>query len=871
MTPKVKKVLNYLAECLRTNADVDLSKLPTNANLADPPNFDEDDFNEVFSAILGDAFHYIQRTGVPMQHCAKKSFYVALRDAFFMFEEDALDNVMQKLISCGYTKERIEKRMFYNFSWFRLRVPRIIPPPSILFWRVRNVYATFGGLVDSKLNQPLFNKLSWAKANCVLEEIKRGNISDPPGISFYSHKLDSNGNPKVDKLGLFLYDCNRGTNITENFHKHLNYIFGGWSIGIETSDKLMLEVIHRFNHAMSKRRRRGTPNIGHTDTWLYDELIGLVEDNHGVFLFKDWARPSSFGDTPEQFGTIRLHSDELHLALHAIKLDSQKVKLTRTMKYLGDRMDVPYAPVPMHTEEEYKLFSKLILDGAGTVDFDKIAIKWCDHVDCINIFPKLPVYLRVHHTQFLKNRRSKELSEQSAVEAEKLKQFNIATSRTVSQNYEEMKIESPQPFPSSNFSEGAPMSVAACMQIGETSDERNGVKKGRKKASCINCAKQKRNRIEAEKCRGRFDQKQCNLIEKTNNNQVVKKENEVRDILMRTVPPHHSIKGVQSLKRPRVRTCQQCISVGCKRGSECKGSSKKTLCNCHCSNVNAITISDSEEEGLADKTKKRKKKGRGEETKYDGISGKSFVIRGDTKERLGGATMIEGFTLDLLLTSIAACHRRNDVLMIPFEISNLAVDPDLVKHRAGYTGDYDKKIDSIAIKFFAKFKETFSIGAEVKNYKWIFIPLFLDGCHFVMVAFSIEAKKIQFFDSYKSEREALLVRVRALISKYLFTEVANYKICSRTPDDYPTQTDGVSCGFYACTAAHVILIQNSMDVWDKERLGFSLTDNFMMELRGEFSKQLTEADKAPDSQPRKYFFEGDIVLRMFNLSSSPIT
>jgi hypothetical protein len=54
-------------------------------------------------------------------------------------------------------------------------------------------------------------------------------------------------------------------------------------------------------------------------------------------------------------------------------------------------MKLPFLPV--HGEEEYRLFEKLVLLVSPSLDFDKMEIKWCNYVDGIEIFPKLPVYL----------------------------------------------------------------------------------------------------------------------------------------------------------------------------------------------------------------------------------------------------------------------------------------------------------------------------------------------------------------------------------------------------------------------------------------------------------------------------------------------
>jgi len=70
----------------------------------------------------------------------------------------------------------------------------------------------------------------------------------------------------VDALGLPFFDCNRGTNDVEGFHKQILTTFGTWQTGVEMSDKLMAERRHRFTQLISERRRLGFPCLGHFDT-----------------------------------------------------------------------------------------------------------------------------------------------------------------------------------------------------------------------------------------------------------------------------------------------------------------------------------------------------------------------------------------------------------------------------------------------------------------------------------------------------------------------------------------------------------------------------------------------------------------------------
>ena len=56
-----------------------------------------------------------------------------------------------------------------------------------------------------------------------------------------------------------------------------------------------------------------------------------------------------------------------------------------------------------------------------------MAIKWCEHVDGISIFPKLPVYLRTHHSKWQRNQRVKDAVERAAAGEAQLRELNART------------------------------------------------------------------------------------------------------------------------------------------------------------------------------------------------------------------------------------------------------------------------------------------------------------------------------------------------------------------------------------------------------------------------------------------------------------
>ena len=63
----------------------------------------------------------------------KKPYKVSLRDAWYMFDEKAMKVVGQALLDDGWTQKDIDARKYYDFPFFRQRVQRIVPPPSILY------------------------------------------------------------------------------------------------------------------------------------------------------------------------------------------------------------------------------------------------------------------------------------------------------------------------------------------------------------------------------------------------------------------------------------------------------------------------------------------------------------------------------------------------------------------------------------------------------------------------------------------------------------------------------------------------------------------------------------------------------------------
>lgn len=399
-------------------------------HLSAPP--DPKDMKNRYSAVLGDVFHAMDRTKVPVRHEAKKGFFVALRDAFFVWNPSKLKELEKRMKESGMSDEQIRLQKYFNTKLYRDCIDRKVPSSTMLYWRVRAVYIAYGSMIDSKTKVPLFNKRAWGKADNLLKEILLGFYSDPPGIELYNKRLRANCTVMTNKYGMEMIECLRGTNRTEAYHKNITTTFGTWSTGIEMSDYLLAERRHRHNHRVSERRRFGFPKIGHFDTWLIDLYQRLARRNHDIDVYPEWTNASDYVFTDEGFGTVPLHTQSLHdaLATRYEQLDATSIKLTPDQQYLCRVMGTPLPFLPFSGESECKEYAKFVTESDNSMSDAAAAIAWCKHVNGTDIQPKLESHLRTHREEWNKNQRVKDSVSRAESTNEKLKELNEKISPT---------------------------------------------------------------------------------------------------------------------------------------------------------------------------------------------------------------------------------------------------------------------------------------------------------------------------------------------------------------------------------------------------------------------------------------------------------
>ena len=378
-----------------------------------------------WKAVLGDIFHLMDRIKISPQHDCRKAFLRALMDAIFVFNPESFADVCEKLRSGGWTELDIEDKLFYNPKFFLKRVERFVPPPDILYWRVRSVFVVFGDRKDSKTNVPLFrNKKMWDQAQNILNDIEMGYYSDPPGVDFYHYIVKDDGTVKTDKYGIKLLRCTRGTNSVENTHRQYSTTFR-FRAGCELADCLLGERRHRQNEKIARALFDGHPDIGHFDTFLIDKLQNLLERNHKKSLYDSWVNASDFKQTEESFSMVALHNKELADALANIEIDEDIQKgYSKDLRFLCERMGVKVPFLPVHGEDECKLFWSLLHNATSSFNPQMAALKWMEHINGKTIFPKLPAHLTNYLRKHERNRRIRRAASDMKAQTAQLRGVN---------------------------------------------------------------------------------------------------------------------------------------------------------------------------------------------------------------------------------------------------------------------------------------------------------------------------------------------------------------------------------------------------------------------------------------------------------------
>ncbi|KAJ6612877.1 hypothetical protein B0H10DRAFT_2050822, partial [Mycena sp. CBHHK59/15] len=318
-------------------------------------------------------------------------FARALRDAIFI--PDPIDKA--RIIAWG-------SRQNPPLDWNTLLRFRLHGSGAVasLYPLVAAVFSTFGHLKDAKSGLPLFNASAWAVAKSVLELIQKGFLSDPPRIALY-YILG------VDKFGLYLYRCIRGSNYPEGgVHRHLLSHLPTSGAGIRHANASLKDFICRHNLVVGTFNSTGKRYKGHYSIWLTNELQELLSFLEDVLInprfITGWVNGNLYQRTNEVAGVLPIPEDIR--VKYAMARFEPSIDSVRPHHHLALLQGTRKAILPVHNQEEKDLF-RMMMSGSNSfgnfssdAQVDAGVRIWNAKADASdNIFYKLAEQLKVYY------------------------------------------------------------------------------------------------------------------------------------------------------------------------------------------------------------------------------------------------------------------------------------------------------------------------------------------------------------------------------------------------------------------------------------------------------------------------------------------
>jgi len=153
----------------------------TNITVAEPVTWD----TAIWSRVLKDVFYVFNMLHLSTMHGLRKEFGWALHDTLFIPDKE--DHLQ---ISAWAAKlqplKTFQQLEMLQPAWLCKRCRWVIPPPQKLFPMVQQLLLQYGPLKDASTHLPLFNQQNWKTGKQILELIRQGFVSDPPGIALYT-------------------------------------------------------------------------------------------------------------------------------------------------------------------------------------------------------------------------------------------------------------------------------------------------------------------------------------------------------------------------------------------------------------------------------------------------------------------------------------------------------------------------------------------------------------------------------------------------------------------------------------------------------------------------------------------------------------
>ncbi|KAJ3764783.1 hypothetical protein FB446DRAFT_656131, partial [Lentinula raphanica] len=338
-------------------AEYDENSAETGRMNLGPQNLEQESFaNIIRSRVLKDPFHVFNMIYISRTHALRIPFAQALRDAIFIPHPEDKRRTSDWLRSKGLTWDFM---LQFKARWLWLHVRRTIPPPEVLYPVVHEVFMKYGPLRDAKTGLPLFSSSTWKTVKNILDLIRNGYLSDPPGVSlYYCIGLDYRAG------ALRIWRCIRGTNMTEGgTHTHLRPRMPTRGTSIRHMSACLLDFVLHHNLHVGTFNSTGQKFYGHDNIWLSNQIQELESTISIHFLQHapaslPWVNGNLYKATDEVLGVLTLPAP----VLENTGMQPFVSSLDRKQKqaFLAQLQGTRKAVLPIHTVQERKLFSSLM-------------------------------------------------------------------------------------------------------------------------------------------------------------------------------------------------------------------------------------------------------------------------------------------------------------------------------------------------------------------------------------------------------------------------------------------------------------------------------------------------------------------------------
>ena len=204
------------------------------------------------------------------------AFFCALRDIIFTLDPTDVEKVNLALSRAGLTKQESLEKMKIDKNFAKSRIKRVVGTPEYLLTVIGELVELYGPMKDvNNQNNPLFKEASYASWEKLKIHIKKGCVSDKPGISLY-YKIG------VDAYGLDLYRCARGTSALEGLHAHIKLATRGYCYTPRLLLAILWEVFRRWNTKARNKFKKGSGGEAYDDFFdnqYFEERIMTARKN----------------------------------------------------------------------------------------------------------------------------------------------------------------------------------------------------------------------------------------------------------------------------------------------------------------------------------------------------------------------------------------------------------------------------------------------------------------------------------------------------------------------------------------------------------------------------------------------------------------